>query len=1255
MSLVRLIRAMRDSGFALEADELADIIWLANQLPATKKRKIKDTPKEDNGIQQTQQDTSRPDTSLSDYNPSKTYLASENNAQTSVTKREAPARAGVYIPFESGESTSGISFSARGVSALPNKLEFARALRPLLRQVSSRHHFELDEDATVHRIADTQIWLPVMRPTPTRWLDLDVIIDEWPSIVLWRESISELITLLSNLGAFRSVQIWSLWTSSDGSKVEFHAGWGAAAEKEPRRPLKELVSVRGNRLILVLSDTVSPAWYNGSIAQVLNHWIQSEIVALFHLLPYQFWNRTGLVNAIPTHFRATTPARPNSQLIAISSSEDNKKLAKSGFLPLPTLPFDPRLIASWAQAVAGRNNVWIPGVMLPLDDKREQLRRKRVQAEKELSRSEAIFDETSTALAAVKRYQKNATPEAWKIAGYLSAAWPLNLPLMRLVQQVMLPESNREHLAEFFLSGLIQGVVGSDFLSDKGARYEFIRGVRRILLSSISRLEAVDVIRRTSQFISRESGKLIDFDTLVANPELASQINPDATPFAELSQSVLRSLGGEYATLADALVGQTIIEDVMEKTSLADNNLPPEASPFTDPINVGGHNNIIHTEEISPSPVSTLPLQPLFVGREKELDIIKSALSPDSRTWGALIDGPGGIGKTALAIKAAHDAPTELFERKIFITAKVRELTAEGEIKLTDFTRPTYLAMLDELGWELGVDGLEKLAPDERPNELRLALAGKKALIIFDNLETLPEKERTRLFQFLSRLPEGNKAIVTSRRLTDVDARIVRLDRLARDEALQLIAELAAKHPRLVRTTQKEREDLYEITQGNPLFIRWIAGQLGREGSHARTIAEAAAFIDSAPKGNDPLEYIFGDLLETFTADETKVLAALTYFSLAAKLKWIADMTDLPERRAETALEDLTDRSILISNLESRAYFLPPLTANFIRTRRPEAVTQTGNALTDRAYALAMQYGGGGKDYEKFPMLDAEWSFVSAALPHLLTGDNDRLQTVCAQLETFLNYTGRWDDLLWLSEQAEARALAADDKENAGWRAYIAGYTYSLRNQPAEVLACAARATEHWQDSTPQKKATTIRLSGIGHRLNKDYLAAIAAYQKSLEIYRTFAPESNDVAISLSNLAEVERLNKDYPAAERDYREALHIDRKNHQQEGIAIDLGNLAELALDREQWAEAESLAREALALAEKIGRQELIAGDCHRLAKALIKQKGKSDWQSDLQEALSMSRRAVEIYARLKSPDVEWAQETLAEIERAMQKSE
>ena len=643
---------------------------------------------------------------------------------------------------------------------------------------------------------------------------------------------------------------------------------------------------------------------------------------------------------------------------------------------------------------------------------------------------------------------------------------------------------------------------------------------------------------------------------------------------------------------------------------------------------------------------NTIPRLGYFVGREEELKTIAEALSPETRAWGALIDGPGGIGKTALAIKAAHDAPEELFEREIFITAKIRELTPEGEKKLTDFTRPTYIAMLDELGRELGEEGLEKLPPDERPNTIRLALAGKKVLIVFDNLETLPEEERTRLFQFLSRLPEGNKAIVTSRRRSDVDARIVRLDRLSHDEAMQLIGELAKKYPRLQRATEEEHEKLYAITQGNPLFIRWIAGQLGHSKSRLQTIDEAVAFIDKTPRGNDPLEYIFGDLLETFTENETKVLAALTHFDKPAKLKWLTQMTDLPERATETALEDLTDRAILTSDPEARGYYLPPLTAKFIKTRRPEAVTQTGDILTDRAYALAMQYGGY-TNYEGFPALDAEWDFISAALPRLLTGDSDRLQTVCDQLYQFFNYTGRWNNWLWLEEQAEMCALAANDKENAGRRAYEMGYIYYFRNQPNEVLACAARATEHWQNSTAYNKATAIDLRGLGHRLNKDYPAAIVAYHEALDIFRSISPESEDVGISLFNLAEMEHKNRDLIDAERDYRKSLRIAKKVKHREQIAEITGNLAELAIDREQWAEAESLAREALALAEKIGRQELIAGDCHRLARALLKQ------HKDLDEAKALAYRAVEIFSHLRQQDnLQSAQELLAEIEKAME---
>jgi tetratricopeptide (TPR) repeat protein len=663
-------------------------------------------------------------------------------------------------------------------------------------------------------------------------------------------------------------------------------------------------------------------------------------------------------------------------------------------------------------------------------------------------------------------------------------------------------------------------------------------------------------------------------------------------------------------------------------------------------LNEGKPKNYYNTTpQSTSSPATTsipnnLPRLQTFFGRTEELKQIAEALDHSSRTWGALIDGPGGMGKTSLAVRAAYDCPPSQFKRIIFLSVKDRELDDDGERQLGTFILPGFLEMLNELARELGKPDIAKSPESERIRLIIEALTSTRTLLILDNLESLTKADRDQLFTFVKRLPQGSKAILTSRRRIGSSADVLILSNLDEAAALQTLADLATHNPLLAKTNESERRSLYMQTGGNPLLLRWTAGQIGR--GSCRSIADALAFLRSCPQGNDPLEFVFGDLAREFTDDETKVLVALIYFNLPTAVNDIGTVAGSSEQTTESALRTLANRSLVVPDQEENAFSLVPMVADFLRRTRPDVVANTASLLEQRAYGLIVENGY--EHYDRFEVLDAAWPIITAALPLFMAGSNERLQTVCDALRHFLDFTIRWDEWLSLEQQGLARAETVNQSDRAAQRAYRSGWVYHQRGEGDSVLACANRAARHWDaiGAGPIERATALRLRGLGYFDKSDYEAAISAHRQALDLVRELGTEHVFLSAVLTGLARAEDGSGNSVDAEQHYREALALVRTENSLDGIATCVGNLADMMIRKRDWKQAETFAREGLSIAEKVGRQQLVAANDLNLARALIQQEKH-------EEALPHAQRALLLFEQMDiEPYLTLARRTFAACE-------
>ncbi|MEB3220431.1 MAG: SAV_2336 N-terminal domain-related protein, partial [Nostocales cyanobacterium 94392] len=518
----------------MSAEEIADTIWLALQMQEFQTESVSSS-------------SSHLTEEKREIKDSKSFLhQGKVSEEETANKSLEEQKAGIYLGTQKNTSkSSNLSFKVPDAPSLREPLTLARALKPLMRRIPSGRELVLDEAATIQQIADEKLWTPILKPTLEPWLDLELVVDEAISMQIWRHTIRELERLLKNYGIFRDVRVWGLLTN-ENEQVQIRRGLGATAKNETNRSPKELIDPSGRRLILVVSDCVSSSWRNGKVTPVLELWAKQGSMAIVQMLPKWLWKRTALGRASEVRLLGLTPGVANQKLIAKEVSLWDELDEQSG-VKVPVFTLEEVMVVPWAQMLSGKGSIWTLGYVFKLNAT-------------SVKKETGLFNLARGDLSAEQRVQAfrvTASPMARKLAGLLASAPVISLPIVRLIREALLKDSQQVHVAEVFLGGLLKPLsqINADTNPDY-VQYEFMDGVRELLIDSVPSKYVLNVVDEVSKYVAKKAGlSLENFAAVLRNPQQIrdSEIADNIAYFATVTAEVLRSLGGEYARIAEDL------------------------------------------------------------------------------------------------------------------------------------------------------------------------------------------------------------------------------------------------------------------------------------------------------------------------------------------------------------------------------------------------------------------------------------------------------------------------------------------------------------------------------------------------------------------------------------------------------------------------------------------------------------------------------------------------------------------------------
>jgi predicted ATPase/class 3 adenylate cyclase/DNA-binding XRE family transcriptional regulator len=603
-----------------------------------------------------------------------------------------------------------------------------------------------------------------------------------------------------------------------------------------------------------------------------------------------------------------------------------------------------------------------------------------------------------------------------------------------------------------------------------------------------------------------------------------------------------------------------------------------------------------------------LPIQPTpFIGREQAVSsVLQTLMRPEVRLL--TLTGPGGVGKTRLALQVAAEASEHFVDGTWFVPL--------APLRAADL-------VLSTIGQTLELEVVGGQAPLE---QVKQALGEKSTLLLLDNFEHVAEAA-VLVAELLAACPQLT-ILVTSR------------------EPLHLLAEHEFAVPELALPDLQHLPDLPALSQYEAvaLFIeraRAVKPDFAVTNANAPAVAEICARLDGLPlaielaavrsKLLSPHELLarLGQSLQLLTSSTRDV--PVRQRTLRSAIQWSYDLLGEQEQHlfrwlsvfrggctllaVESVAAMLGDD--LVSPLDRIASLLDKslLRQTAQETEKPRLLMLE----TIREFALEYLAASGERAAARQAHASYYLALAEEAAPalkgpqhaawvHRLARDYDNLRAT----------------MQWTLEQVGSRpegielALKVRDSLTEFWNVrglYMEAWTF------LEPVAIAS------EDAAPALRARALR-AAAEYTPDQNLRRCAALWQECLEIYQELG-DKRGIADALSSLALIERqMGGPYAAAAGRLEERLALAREFGDKEDIASALFSHADALGFLGEFRRARLLFEESLALRRELGNKRGAAWSLYGLAMWLFIEHDPADQLSArdrLEESLALSQQS------------------------------